>query len=43
MKRNSSLSLIVVFLAAIWIPMAPVDVQTQDKPVQLPNPACPRS
>ena len=42
MKRNKSLSLIVVSLAALWIPMAPVDVQTQDKPVvQMPKPGVP--
>ena len=39
MNRKKSLSLIVVGLAALWIPMAAVDVQTQDKPaVQLPKP-----
>lgn len=42
MKRRKSLSLIVVSLAALWIPMAPVDVQTQDKPVvQMPKPGVP--
>jgi hypothetical protein len=41
MKRNNSLSLIAVCLAALWIPMAPVDVETQDKPVQLPKAGVP--
>lgn len=42
MKRKKSLSLIVVSLAALWIPMAPVEVQTQDKPVvQMPKPGVP--
>jgi hypothetical protein len=39
MKRKKFLSLIVVGLAALWIPIALVDVQTQDKPVvQMPKP-----
>jgi hypothetical protein len=43
MKRRKSLSLIVVGLAALWMPMAPVDVQTQDKPVvQVPKAGVPQ-
>jgi hypothetical protein len=39
MKRQESLLLIVVGLAAVWIPIATVEVQTQDKPVvQMPKP-----
>ena len=42
MKRRKLLSLIVVTLAVLWVPMAPVDVQTQDKPVvQMPKPGVP--
>jgi hypothetical protein len=41
MKRNNSLSLIAVFLAALWIPSAPVAVETQDKPVQIPKAGVP--
>jgi hypothetical protein len=42
MKRRQSLSVLVVGLAALWIPMAPVAVQTQDKPiVQIPKPGVP--
>ena len=43
MNHIQSLPLIVVRLAALWIPMAPVDVQTQDKPVvQMPKPGVPQ-
>ena len=43
MNRRKSVSLIAVSLAALWIPMAPVDVQTQDKPaVQMPKPGVPQ-
>jgi hypothetical protein len=36
------LSLLVAGLAALWIPLAPVDVRTQDKPVvQMPKPGVP--
>ena len=39
MNRKHSLPLVVVGLAALAIAMAPVEVQTQDKPaVQLPKP-----
>jgi hypothetical protein len=42
MKRRKLLSLVVVSLAVSWVPMTPVDVQTQDKPVvQLPKPGVP--
>ena len=42
MRHNKSLPLIVVGLAALWIPMAPVEVQTQDKPVvPMPKPGVP--
>ena len=42
MNRKQSLPLIVVGLAALAIPMAPVGVQTQDKPaVQLPKAGVP--
>ena len=43
MNRTLSLPLIVVGLAALAIPMAPVAVQTQDKPVvQMPKPGVPQ-
>ena len=42
MRCKESLSLIVVVLAALWIPMGPVAVQTQEKPVvQMPKPGVP--
>jgi hypothetical protein len=42
MKRRNSLSLAVVGLAALWIPIAAVDVRTQDKPpVAMPKPGVP--
>jgi hypothetical protein len=42
MRRKESLPLIVVGLAALWIPIARVEVQTQDKPaVQMPKPGVP--
>lgn len=42
MKRKKSLSLTVVALAALWIPMTPVEVRVQDKPaVQIPKPGVP--
>ena len=42
MRRKKSLTLIVVGLAALWIPIAPVEVQTQDKPVvPMPKPGVP--
>ena len=42
MRRKKSLSMIVVGLAALWIPMTPIEVQTQDKPVvPMPKPGVP--
>ena len=42
MRRKQSLSLIVVGLAALWIPMVPVGALTQDKPVvPMPKPGVP--
>ena len=39
MRRRKSLPLIVVALAALWIPIGPVAVQTQEKPVvPMPKP-----
>ena len=43
MNSTQSLPLVAVALAALAIPMAPVEVQTQDKPaVQLPKPGVPQ-